>query len=464
MDSYKLAVSGGDVLFSDTTKLNLILPANLVLSPGEVHLITGKNGSGKSTLLRVISNISSYDDGISSHTLEIKATSAEGSELKITGNTSFSNNGNLRVGYVAQAPRANFMSDNIKSELRIALEHALPNSLDVKKKLDELSSVAETFEYQLDQSFDELSDGRLQFLAVMIQRWLEPEILILDEPTAALDDIAAKQFIQDIKECVGSNTNQLILISTQDQRLSEEFDSLVTSTIELSKEPIPNSAPLKITKSEAEQNGKPISLSSSELLLNTDQPNHITCHFDWYGGEIIQIVGNNGIGKTTFLEALSGFSSSRVSGHKVINGYLQDISKTIFPPTLAYCFQRSIEQIVFETARIEIEFLKTLKIFDSSCLENAVRGIPLDVPVSRLSYGQKKYIALLAMVGRSDILLMDEPFGSLDHDFRESLQVVLRAFVKAGGLLVISESHRTVLNGFEKRTIFRLDRDGLKHV
>lgn len=464
MVRFQLSISEGTVTFSNESKVKLGFQSVDHLTPGDVCLVTGNNGSGKSTLLRIISNVWHYDDEIKEHSLNVKALTDHGATLRLTGNTAYCENGELRVGFVSQAPRANFIGDSLEAELRVCLEHALPSSSDVETRLDELRSTAESLGFPLEQKLDELSDGRLQLLAVLLQMWLGPEILVLDEPTAALDDGAVEGFARDVSSYVNGNDGHIILISTQDQRLLDAWSVPVKKIIVLQSDEAIESEPIELRIADASHRPSEINLSSKQITLHTNIPEQIPCSFNWVGGQVVQIIGSNGIGKTTLLEAISGFDTRRTSGKKTLNGVIHDISSRLSPPQLAYCFQNAVEQIIFDTARSEIEYLDMMPSFEPETIRRTMRSFDLDVSVARLSQGQQKFTALLSMIGRSYVFLADEPFNSLDTEHRDILMSVFSKFVDSGGLLVLTESRPTPMIGFSNQIVLLLNESGLQIV
>ena len=82
--------------------------------------------------------------------------------------------------------------------------------------------------------------------------------------------------------------------------------------------------------------------------------------------------------------------------------------------------------------KIQEEYVRLL------CEQFSVTGF-MKEKVSRLSGGMKKRVSIVcAMIGRPEILILDEPSAALDLVFKEELKACIRAFTKAGGCVVLS--------------------------
>ncbi len=147
---------------------------NLRINAGEYVAIMGPNGSGKSTLAKIISGIAggftgdfSFDD-VTVHPDSYPEQLSE------------------RVGMVFQNPDNQMVGMTVESELAFALENrAIPQSL-IRKRVDKVIGVFE-LEHLLNRPPHTLSGGERQRLLIASVLIMEPECLILDEPTSLLD-------------------------------------------------------------------------------------------------------------------------------------------------------------------------------------------------------------------------------------------------------------------------------------
>ncbi|MBD3234338.1 MAG: ATP-binding cassette domain-containing protein [candidate division Zixibacteria bacterium] len=159
---------------------------NLQINAGEYVAIMGPNGSGKSTLAKIISGIVggfSGDFSFDGVTVDSDSYPEQLSE---------------RVGMVFQNPDNQMVGMTVESELAFALENrALPPSL-IRKRVDEVIEVFE-LERLLNRPPHTLSGGERQKLVIASVIIMEPEYLILDEPTSLLDPVARSRIMELIE-------------------------------------------------------------------------------------------------------------------------------------------------------------------------------------------------------------------------------------------------------------------------
>ncbi len=149
---------------------------DLNIDEGGFIVLCGKTGSGKSTFLRLLKK-----------------------ELRPLGNMQ----GDIiytacrRIGFVMQNPKEQAVTDKVWHELVFGMEnYGIPQDK-MASRAAELSAYF-GIEAWYDRSVNELSGGQLQLLNLASVMATDPDILILDEPTAQLDPVAAQDFISAI--------------------------------------------------------------------------------------------------------------------------------------------------------------------------------------------------------------------------------------------------------------------------
>jgi energy-coupling factor transporter ATP-binding protein EcfA2 len=161
---------------------------SLSIESGSFVLLCGPTGCGKTTLLRHMKP-ELYPVGMRQGQVNY-----EGEDLLALISTKSTSD----IGMVMQHPDSQIVMENVRQELVFTLENlGLPTAV-IRSRMAE---VAHFFgmESWLDKRTDELSGGQKQMLNLASVLLLQPRVLLLDEPTAQLDPVAAKQFLYNIQ-------------------------------------------------------------------------------------------------------------------------------------------------------------------------------------------------------------------------------------------------------------------------
>ena len=197
------------------TQVHALNDVSLTLHAGEIAALLGPSGAGKSTLLTSLGLIQQPDSG-----------------KIVIGNETVFNDGyktDIRafrrnhIGFVFQ--KANllpFLSavDNV----RLAMEINDVSGKAAKKKAEELLA---KFDLSERKNFmpKELSGGQQQRVAIARALANTPELLLADEPTAALDSVMGRKVMELLKQ-VAHEHNTGVLVVTHDHRAIDVFDRI----------------------------------------------------------------------------------------------------------------------------------------------------------------------------------------------------------------------------------------------
>lgn len=157
---------------------------NIAIEQSEFAVVCGQSGCGKTTLLRNLKR-EIAPNGTRSGSIFYKGTELEALEPKVSAS---------EIGFVMQNPENQIVTDTVWHELAFGLENLGIPSHVIRRR------VAETAHFfgintWFDKSVFSLSGGQKQILNLAAVMTMQPKLIILDEPTAQLDPIAAKEFL-----------------------------------------------------------------------------------------------------------------------------------------------------------------------------------------------------------------------------------------------------------------------------
>ncbi|MDD4840226.1 MAG: ATP-binding cassette domain-containing protein [Clostridia bacterium] len=169
--------------------------------------ILGKSGSGKSTFLNLIGGLDKYDQG------DIKIY---GKSTKDFTQANFDSYRNTFVGFV-------FQEYNILEEFTVGQNIALAIQLQGKKPTDEmLNEILEEVDLEGygNRKPNELSGGQLQRVAIARALVKNPEVIMADEPTGALDSKTGIQIFDTLKKI---SKDKLVIVVSHDREFAEQY-------------------------------------------------------------------------------------------------------------------------------------------------------------------------------------------------------------------------------------------------
>lgn len=219
--------------------------------------ILGKSGSGKSTLLNVLGGLDMVDSG----EIIIKGVSAK--DFKQPHYDSYRN---TYVGFI-------FQEYNILEEFSVGANVALAIELQGRKPTEEeINSILKKVDLEGygNRKPNELSGGQKQRVAIARALVKNPEIIMADEPTGALDSTTGRQVFDTLKSL---SKEKLVLIVSHDREFSEQYadriielaDGKIISDVEKVDEDI---AP--ITEENLTYNANEIEIKKGYVLTEGD--------------------------------------------------------------------------------------------------------------------------------------------------------------------------------------------------
>lgn len=192
---------------------------NLEIKKGEKIFIYGKSGSGKSTLINLLTGLIMPDKG----------------EVLIDNKKIYSNLKSLRkkIGYVPQ--EFILLDDSIKKNIAFGFKdedistQKLSSAINRASLKEYIDSLPKKEEQNIGEKGITISGGQRQRVAIARALYLEPEILILDEATSAIDSLTEVKIIKEIVKQKSSNLT--LIVVSHNLNLKKFFDT----SIELKK-------------------------------------------------------------------------------------------------------------------------------------------------------------------------------------------------------------------------------------
>lgn len=213
----------GHVLWSGLT---------LTLAAGERVALRGPTGSGKTLLMRSLIGLDYPDEG------EIKYLDRNIKEWNIP-------DFRRRVRYIPQD--AAFVAGSVRDSISLFFSFQVNRNRELNESLlntcVDILGLPVSF---LDKTADYLSGGEKQLVALLRSLLLEPEILLLDEPTSNLDEVMAGRVEQMIRVWIEQNPDRAYLWTSHDSR---QLDRMTNSSITLKHSKLASPDKLKMENS-----------------------------------------------------------------------------------------------------------------------------------------------------------------------------------------------------------------------
>ncbi|MEG1090613.1 MAG: type I secretion system permease/ATPase [Acinetobacter sp.] len=196
----------------DDPKPSLMIP-KLEIKPGEKIAILGRNGAGKSTLLQLLSGMQTPVQG------KIKL---DGVELGLIDPSDVRRD----MGLLNQNAHLFFGSvrENLTLGAPLASDEEILNALKITGAIHFVQEKKEGLDHMILEGGVGFSGGQKQ--ALLLARLLirQPNILLLDEPTASIDDVSEKQLIDHLKLWLGQRT---MIVATYRRAVLELVDRII---------------------------------------------------------------------------------------------------------------------------------------------------------------------------------------------------------------------------------------------
>jgi energy-coupling factor transport system ATP-binding protein len=427
---------------------------NATIADGECVLLCGRSGSGKTTFTRLINGlIPHFFHGVLSGRVMIDDSNISQTPMYRLAE---------RIGSVFQNPRTQFFNVETDCEIAFGLEN---NGLPEPELLERVASTKKrlSLEHLSARSIFELSGGEKQKIAFASVFAMNPDIYLLDEPSSNLD----LEGISDLTEKLKLLKSQGKTIIVADHRLyyltdvidtalyfddsrlacrysAQEFFALPETQRRLMSLRTLDLRRLKPEKPKAPAEDKPVPNEKSILEIRNLSISHkdlkILDNVDFTAktGEVVAIVGPNGIGKTTFLRAVCGLHPI-AEGEILFDGVPQSSKELI---KKSYMVMQDVNYQLFAESA-EKECVLGVKNPDPSLVDATLTQLELapfrHLHPNILSEGQKQRLAVsVSLICGKTILVFDEPTSGLDYNSMQRVGELVDMLAKSDKIVLIA--------------------------
>lgn len=429
--------------------------------PGEVHAVLGENGAGKSTLMNIISGVLQPNVG---------GVEFEGQDVSPLSPESAAQLG-IAISYQHPA----ILDDlSVFENLRVGLPNAIFAGRPARKVAQEILASVD-LEIPLDTRCDTLTVAQKQLLEIAKALAEKPKLLILDEPTASLDQDSTDMLFTRVREVVKEGTAVIYIT----HRLAELRQIAHRVTVlrdgkmqgvglvdELSDEDLlrmivgrrlGSTFPPKAGTVEGEANLRVRSLSGRGFR---------DVSFEAMPGEIVGIAGVAGNGQADLVRVLAGLRA--FTGEIHLEG--RSLTHRTLLEEVAYMpSDRHAEGLAGTLTIRENAALASLERYSNNGIINrsaelrdvgatfdslSLKAPSIEAAVSSLSGGnQQKVVMSRALLAEPGLIVADEPTQGVDVGARAEIYRILRELSQAGKPVIVNSSDAAELEGLCDKVI-----------
>jgi len=421
-----------------------------------------------------------------------------------------------QVGLVLQDFEAQLFSTNVELEMAFGPEnHGLPR-LEIERRLNHFLGVIGLEAFRQRQPAT-LSGGQKQRLAIGSVLTMEPDILVMDEPTTDLDPKGANEVLT-LAQTIRQAGRTLLMVVPEPEMAIEADQVWLMREGELvaqgsPREMLTDPALLKSCGIKPpcfpelfqalDWSGHPLTLEEAVSLIRRnhpltpksearlpDPPTPSICDLILEAeslvfnyplaekkalrginltigkGEFIALLGQNGSGKTTLAKHFNGLLKPG-SGQLLVQGKpTSAYSHQALAQTVGYVFQNPDHQIFARTVEEEVGFgLKVLG-QDAGTIKKRVNevlevvgleGYEKKLPFT-LTKGERQRVAVASVLAaQPQVIILDEPTTGLDYEHQKSIMELLRTLNQKGHTILIITHSMWVAAEYARRTVLMKD-------
>ena len=458
---------------------------SLRIRAGEFLVLCGRSGSGKTTLLRHLKTVLTPNGKRSGEILFCGTPLAQ-----VSGRDQAA-----KIGFVMQNPDDQIVTDKVWHELAFGLESLGCDQTTMRTRVAEMACYFGIQDW-FHRDVATLSGGQKQLLNLASIMAMQPEVLILDEPTSQLDPIAASDFLNTVRKI---NTELGTTVIITEHRLEDIFPYADRAVVMDGGKIIADDAPANVGQLLFEQKNpmfaamptpvrvfygagctgeSPLTVRQGRNWLSNEfpaapkikaEPASAPAEVEnpalslkelWFryekdgrdilrgvsaeipAGEISAILGGNGAGKSTTLKAICGICRPYRGKIRLFGKPMEKYStKELFRSCIAMLPQDPKSLFVKKTVREDLAEMtadaeKIARTAEICQITPLLESHPYD-----LSGGEQQRAALAkVLLTEPKLLLLDEPTKGIDSFFKETFAAIL-ADLKRQGITIVMVSH-----------------------
>ena len=450
---------------------------------GELALVAGRTGSGKSTLLRTLNGlVPHFSGGRLDGRVEVAGRDTRVNRPRDLADV---------VGFVDQNPNNGFVTDIVEDELAYAMESLGVPPGTMRRRVEEVLDILGLADIR-QRALRTLSAGQKQRVAIGSVLTAGPTILVLDEPTSALDPQAAEEVLAVLQRLVHDLSMTMVMSEHRLERAVQYADRVllvVDGTVDDSGDPAAAMAvspvvppvvelgrwaswtPLPLSIRDARRRAAPLRARLSDPRQGdgvggddhadaAEIPSEVvTCRrvsatypgvlalnnvtLDVGRGEIVALMGRNGSGKSTLLRLMAGLAAPasgrlRIAGQdpRRLKGEDRRGSVGLIPQNPGdLLWTDSLGQECADADQDAAVASGTT----AALLDTLLPGLGPQTHPGDLSEGQRLTAALaVILVGRPQLVLLDEPTRGLDYPTKARLVALLKQRADRGETVVVA--------------------------
>jgi energy-coupling factor transporter ATP-binding protein EcfA2 len=443
---------------------------NLRIEQGEFVVIAGPSGCGKSTLALAIGGyLFRQFAGETTGTVTVAGLDVRRTPVYDVADI---------VGLVQQNPEAQFCTLTVQDEVAFGLENRRLPPEKIRRRITWALEIVGAG-HLVDRALAILSGGEKQKVAIAAMMATKPRVLIFDEPTSSLDPPATAEVFEVISHILAQAGITVVVIEHKVDFLRAFEPRLVSlengrvvydgplaggwhagklagrQTVAPMERPAHNTQGPESSGPVVAVEGLHLGYDGNSVLRDVS--------LEVFSGEFVAVMGDNGSGKTTFLQSLLGLIRPNQGQVKVLGQDTHQASVSDLARQVGFVFQNPDHQLFAESVWKEATFaLHNFGAFDGAArlrTEGLLTRCGLDDRRQdhpyRLSYGEKRRLNLVSILAYAPrLILLDEVLIGQDAGNATFLLELLREQVTQGSTVIMANHDPRVTSRYASRLIF----------